>query len=65
MFDHFGLGAPPMYQFDPLSARIIPYVFSACATIRAWGGSDAMSTLPFSRTRSPIGGSDASVRLLA
>ena len=44
-FDHFGLGAPLMYQFEPLSARIIPYVFSACATMRACGGSDAMSTL--------------------
>ena len=28
-FDHFGLGAPLTYQLEPLSARIIPYVFSA------------------------------------
>jgi hypothetical protein len=28
-FDQRGSGAPLMYQFDPLSARIIPYVFSA------------------------------------
>ena len=28
-FDHFGLGAPETYQFEPLSATIIPYVFIA------------------------------------
>ena len=49
------------YQFDPLSATIIPYVFIACATIRACGGSFEMFTLAFSRTRRPIGGSDGSL----
>ncbi len=38
-FDQCGLGAPDTYQFEPLSARISPYVFIACATIRACGGS--------------------------
>ena len=28
-FDQCGLGAPDTYQFEPLSARIIPYVFIA------------------------------------
>ena len=32
------IGAPLIYQFDPLSARIIPYVFSAWSTMRAWRG---------------------------
>ncbi len=32
-FDQCGLGAPETYQFEPLSARIRPYVFIACATI--------------------------------
>ena len=62
-FDHFGFGAPLMYQLDPLSARIIPYVFSACRTMRACRGKPEMSTLAFSRTRSPIGGSDGSFEL--
>jgi len=62
-FDHFGLGAPLMYQFDPLSATIIPYVFSAWRTIRAWRGKPEMSTLAFRRTRRPIGGSDGSSEL--
>jgi len=51
---------PLKNQFDPLSARIIPYVFSAWSTIRACRGKPEMSTLSFSRTRSPIGGSDGS-----
>src|SRR4051794_36893483 len=55
-FDHFGLGAPLMYQFEPLSARIIPYVFSACSTMRACRGKCEMSTLALRRTRRPIGG---------
>ena len=59
-FDHFGLGAPLTYQFEPLSARIIPYVFSAWSTMRACFGKPEMSTLAFSRTRRPIGGSDGS-----
>ena len=46
-----------MYQSEPLSATISPYVFIACATIRACRGSVEMSTLAFSRTRRPIGGS--------
>ena len=36
--DHLGLGAPLTYQFEPLSARIIPYVFSAWRTTRVCFG---------------------------
>jgi len=48
-----------------LSARIIPYVFIAWATMRAWRGSFEMSTEALRRTRSPIGGSEGSVLELA
>jgi hypothetical protein len=37
-FDHFGLGAPVTYQLEPLSARIMPYVFSAWRTMRVCFG---------------------------
>jgi hypothetical protein len=59
-FDQRGSGAPLMYQLDPLSARIIPYVFSAWSTMRVCLGKPEMSTLAFSRTRRPIGGSEGS-----
>src|SRR5881628_2711045 len=59
-FDHFELGAPLTYQLEPLSARIIPYVFNAWSTMRVCFGNPEMSTVDFSRTRSPIGGSDGS-----
>ena len=59
-FRHPGLGAPLTYQLEPLSARIIPYVFSAWSTIRACLGKPEMSTPAFNLTRSPIGGNDGS-----
>ena len=59
-FDHFGFGAPLMYQFEPLSASSIPYVFRAWSTIRDCFGKPEISTDAFSRTRSPIGGSAGS-----
>jgi len=54
-----------MNQLDPLSATIIPYVFSAWATMRACRGKREMSTAAFSRTRKPIGGSAGSLELPA
>jgi CspA family cold shock protein len=55
-FDQWESGAPEMYQFEPLSATIIPYVFSAWRMTRAWSGKPEMSKLALSRTRRPMGG---------
>src|SRR4029077_18040648 len=64
-FDQPGLGAPLMYQFEPLWATSIPQRLSAVSTMRAWRGNGRMSKLAFSRTRRPIGGRFASVSELA
>src|SRR5262249_47004632 len=42
-FDQRPSGTPEMYQSDPLSATIIPYVLSAWRTTRACGGKPEMS----------------------
>ena len=54
-----------MYQGPPLSATIMPYLFSARQMTRTSSGSPEMSTPPLSRTRSPIGGRSRSVASLA
>ena len=50
-----------MYHDEPLSATIIPYVFSACRITSDWPWKPASENAAFSRNRSPIGGSAAFV----
>src|SRR5207249_4799526 len=54
-------GAPEMYQFDPLSATIIPYFLSAVNITCTGAGYPETSTEALRRTRNPIGGSAGSV----
>src|SRR5881397_3414785 len=58
-------GMPLTYQFEPLSASIIPWVFRACRMTRFSALKPEMSTLALSRTRVPIGGAEALVLLEA
>src|ERR1017187_3503944 len=44
-------GTPDRYQLDPLSARIIPYFFSAVRITCTSGENDEMSKLALSRKR--------------
>src|ERR1051326_7325108 len=53
--------SPLTYQFDPLSARIIPYFLSAAMIAAPSGDAPVTFTLALSRTRSPIGGRDVSL----
>lgn len=55
-----GSGAPLTYHPDPLSARNIPYRFSASRITRTSSGNPLVSKEAFRRTRIPIGGSVAS-----
>ena len=58
-------GAPLMYQFDPLSATIIPYFFSARRITWLAGEKPEILNEAFRRTRIPIGGRLGLVLLLA
>src|SRR5580692_2540423 len=58
-------GTPDRYQLDPLSARIIPYFFSAVRITCTSGEKDEMSKGDFNRKRWPIGGYFVAVRLEA
>ena len=49
----------------PLSARIMPYFFSAVRITWFAGENPEMSKLAFSRNRMPIGGASASVFVTA
>ncbi len=54
-----------MYQFEPLSATIIPYFFNARRITCIAGEKLEMTNEDFSRTRMPIGGKLTLVLLLA
>jgi hypothetical protein len=54
-----------MYQFEPLSATIIPYFFSAATITCDCGHVQPSVKLAFIRRRRPIGGRFASVLLEA
>lgn len=56
-------GAPEMYHDDPLSARIIPYFFSARRITWFAAENPEISKLAFSLIRIPIGGYWLPVRL--
>src|SRR5713226_1113178 len=60
-----GSGAPLMYQFEPLSATIMPYFFSARRITCIRGEKPEISNDALSRTRMPIGGRFVLVLLLA
>ncbi len=62
---HDAFGTPLMYQFDPLSARMMPYRFIARRITRTGGENPLMSNDAFSRNRWPIGGTFGFVLLLA
>src|SRR5579863_309800 len=49
-------GAPLMYMALPLSARIIPYFFSAVRITWSSAGKPEISKLAFRRRRVPMGG---------
>src|SRR5437870_10231681 len=51
-----GSGAPLMYQFDPLSATIMPYFFSARRITCIRGETPEISNDALRRTLLPIGG---------
>jgi len=51
-----GSGAPLKYQFEPLSARIIPYCFIARRITCIAGENPEILTEAFRRTRIPMGG---------
>ena len=50
------LGAPEMYQEEPLSASIMPYCLSAVKITWLAGEKPEMSKLAFRRKRAPMGG---------
>jgi hypothetical protein len=58
---HRASGAPLRKNALPLSARYIPYFLSAVRITRASAGYPLMSTPALSRTRIPIGGSEATL----
>src|SRR5215469_4198201 len=56
-------GVPLMKIALPLSARIIPYFFSAVRMTWSSGGNPEMSKVDFRRRRIPMGGALGSVRV--
>src|SRR4051794_11395765 len=52
-----------MYQAEPTSATIAPWVLSACRITRTGLGKRVMFTDDFSRNQAPIGGSELEVAL--
>src|SRR5262249_5967168 len=56
-------GTPLMYQFEPLSARNMPYRCSPVRITRSGAGYAETFTDDFSLTRAPIGGTFGSVML--
>src|SRR5882762_2140745 len=60
-----GSGAPLIYQFEPLSATIIPYFLNARRITCIAGENPEVSNDAFRRTRMPIGGKLGLLLLLA